>query len=105
MCFTRGISFKQVLILQPFNYCKNMVQQRQPISLNPAHMYRGVGANAVNMGSCTMIQFAVGGKMKQFILGSGDKATPRHLTLAEEMACGVVGVLFRRSWAVPSNSS
>jgi hypothetical protein len=46
----------EVLILQPFNYAKNMVQQRQPISMNPAHMYRGVGANCINMGSCTMIQ-------------------------------------------------
>jgi hypothetical protein len=75
----------EVLILQPFNYAKNMTQQRQPISLNPAHMYRGVGPNCVNMGSCTMIQFAVGGKLKKMVLG-GEK---RHLSLAEEMACGM----------------
>lgn len=77
--------FAQVLILQPFNYAKNMVQQKQPISMSPAVMYRGVGANAVNMGSCTMIQFAVGGKLKQLVLGG----ETRNLTLAEEMTCGV----------------
>ena len=62
-----------------------MVQQQQSISLSPAVMYRGVGANAVNMGSCTMIQFAVGGKLKQTVLGNDT----RHLTLMEEMTCGI----------------
>jgi len=75
----------QVLILQPFNYAKNMVQQKLPISMNPAVMYRGVGANCVNMGSCTMVQFAVGGKMKSLVL----QGQERHLTLAEEMGCGI----------------
>ena len=63
-----------------------MVQQAQPISLSPVKWYRGVGANCVNMGSCTMIQFAVGGKLKSLVLG-GD--TSRNLSLAEEMACGI----------------
>jgi hypothetical protein len=83
--FPSIVLFSQVLILQPFNYAKNMVQQKQPISMSPAVMYRGVGANAVNMGSCTMIQFAVGGKLKQLVL---DGQT-RNLTLAEEMSCGI----------------
>ena len=77
----------QVLILQPFNYAKNMVQQQKTISLNPAYWYRGVMANAVNMGSCTMIQFAVGGRLKQVV--TGGEANARHLTLAEEMMCGI----------------
>jgi len=75
----------EVLTLQPFNYAKNMTQQKQPISLNPLIMYRGVHANAVNMGSCTMIQFAVGGRLKQTIL-NGES---RHLSLYEEMAAGI----------------
>ncbi|EEC46249.1 predicted protein [Phaeodactylum tricornutum CCAP 1055/1] len=75
----------EVVILQPFNYAKNMVQQAQPISLSPAKWYRGVGANMVNMGSCTMIQFAVGGKLKNLVL-NGDT---RNLSLAEEMSCGI----------------
>jgi hypothetical protein len=62
-----------------------MVQQQQPIQLNPAIMYRGVAANALNMGSCTMIQFVVGGKLKQSIL-NGQK---RHLSLREEMIAGI----------------
>lgn len=78
----------QVLILQPFNYCKNMVQQQRPIQFNPAVMYRGVGANCINMGSCTMTQFAVGGKLKSIITG-GDR--DRRLTLSEEMATGIGG--------------
>ena len=65
-----------------------MVQQQRPIQLNPAVMYRGVGANCVNMGSCTMTQFAVGGKLKNLV--TAGEATSRHLTLAEEMSCGVV---------------
>jgi hypothetical protein len=77
------------MILQPLNYAKNMVQQQQKISFNPSTMYRGVGANCINMGSCTMIQFAVGGKLKQSLLAN-DKNPTRHLTLAEEMSCGVI---------------
>jgi hypothetical protein len=74
------------LILQPLNYAKNMVQQQRPISLNPMVMYRGVGANCINMGSCTMIQFAVGGELKSMVAGGSD----RNLTLAEEMSCGIL---------------
>jgi Mitochondrial carrier protein len=77
----------QVLILQPFNYAKNMVQQQRPISLNPLVMYRGVAANCVNMGSCTMIQFVVGGKLKNVVSG-GDAS--HRFTLKEEMSCGIV---------------
>lgn len=76
----------EVLMLQPFNYAKNMTQQQQPISLNPLVMYRGVGANCVNMGSCTMIQFAIGGKLKSMVTG-GDKNKP--LKPHEEMLCGI----------------
>lgn len=75
----------EVLILQPFNYAKNMVQQQRPISMNPMTMYRGVGANCINMGSCTMIQFAVGGKLKS-IITNGES---RVLNLREEMTAGI----------------
>jgi hypothetical protein len=73
------------MILQPLNYAKNMVQQQRPISMNPGTMYRGVGANCLNMGSCTMIQFAVGGRLKSMITGS----EPRKLSLFEEMSAGI----------------
>ncbi|KAL3817374.1 hypothetical protein ACHAXA_005009 [Cyclostephanos tholiformis] len=75
----------EVLLLQPFNYCKNMIQQGQPLSADPRKLYRGVGANAVNMGSCTMIQFSVGGSIKKAISGGGrDQLRP-----IEEMGTGV----------------
>jgi hypothetical protein len=74
----------EVLILQPFNYAKNMVQQQRPISMSPSTMYRGVGANCINMGSCTMIQFAIGGKFKNMLLNGEE----RRLKVWEEMGCG-----------------
>jgi hypothetical protein len=74
----------EVLILQPFNYAKNMTQQKQPISLSPTIWYRGVGASCINMGSCTMIQFAVGGKFKNLVLNGEN----RRLKVYEEMMCG-----------------
>lgn len=77
----------EVLCLQPLNYCKNMVQQGQPLTLSPAKLYRGVGANCVNMGSCTMIQFATGGAMKKVVSG-GDKSL--KLSPGQEMGCGIV---------------
>lgn len=77
----------EVLILQPFNYAKNMVQQQRPIQMNPGVWYRGVGPNCINMGSCTMIQFAVGGELKTLAAG-GDPN--KVLSLPEEMGCGVI---------------
>ncbi len=76
----------EVLCLQPFNYAKNMIQQGQPLSADPRKLYRGVGANAVNMGSCTMIQFAVGGSLKKAIKGENSS---RPLKAWEEMGCGI----------------
>lgn len=75
----------EVALLQPFNYCKNMIQQGKPLTLDPFKLYRGVGANMINMGSCTMIQFAVGGSMKKAVLGDSD----RQLKMYEEMGCGM----------------
>uniref|UniRef100_A0A7S4EQI5 Mitochondrial carrier protein n=1 Tax=Pseudo-nitzschia australis TaxID=44445 RepID=A0A7S4EQI5_9STRA len=77
----------EVLILQPFNYAKNMVQQQRPISMSPAVMYRGVVPNCINMGSCTMIQFVVGGKLKNIVSGGNDN---HKFSLQEEMKCGIV---------------
>lgn len=76
----------EVLCLQPFNYAKNMVQQGQPLTMDPRKLYRGVAANCVNMGSCTMIQFAVGGALKKMLTGGQEN---RKLRPVEEMACGI----------------
>ena len=62
-----------------------MIQQGQPLSADPRKLYRGVGANAVNMGSCTMIQFAVGGSLKKMVLGGES----RQLKPLEEMGTGI----------------
>jgi hypothetical protein len=76
----------EVTCLQPLNYCKNMIQQGKPLTMNPAKLYRGVGANCINMGSCTMIQFAVGGSLKKAVVGED---ASRKLTIAEQMGCGI----------------
>ena len=76
----------QVCCSQPLNYAKNMTQIHHPISLNPFVMYRGVSANALNMGSCTMIQFTIGGYLKKLTLGEN---RDRTLSLKEEMMCGL----------------
>lgn len=75
----------EVLCLQPLNFWKNMIQQGQPLSFKPAKLYRGVGANCVNMGSCTMLQFAVGGTLKKAILNG----STRKLSVLEEMGSGI----------------
>lgn len=75
----------EVLCLQPLNYAKNMVQQGQPLSADPRKLYRGVGANCINMGSCTMIQFAIGGSLKKHLVGDSN----RKLKAYEEMGCGI----------------
>lgn len=76
----------EVLCLQPFNYAKNMIQQGQPLSADPRKLYRGVGANCINMGSCTMLQFAVGGSLKKTVTGGEN----RPLKAYEEMGCGIL---------------
>lgn len=79
----------EVLCLQPLNYCKNMVQQGMPLSADPRKLYRGVGANCVNMGSCTMIQFAVGGSLKNYVSSSSSTGSKKKLTPLQEMGCGI----------------
>ncbi|KAL7574678.1 hypothetical protein ACA910_003021 [Epithemia clementina (nom. ined.)] len=76
----------EVCTLQPLNYAKNMTQINHPISLNPLIMYRGVTANALNMGSCTMIQFTIGGFLRKLTLGDDRQ---RILSFKEEILCGL----------------
>ncbi|GMH67498.1 hypothetical protein TrLO_g1648 [Triparma laevis f. longispina] len=87
----------EVLVLQPFNYCKNMLQQGMPIEMNPAKMYRGVASNAVNMGGCTMIQFAVGGALKGAL--HTDKSKP--MSKSQEMGAGLGAGMVSAMWGTP----
>uniref|UniRef100_A0A7S2XBM9 Uncharacterized protein n=1 Tax=Lotharella oceanica TaxID=641309 RepID=A0A7S2XBM9_9EUKA len=75
----------EVCALQPMNYWKNAAQQGMPFTLNPRFLYRGLGPNCVNMGSCTMLQFIFGGKIKNMITGG----VPRPLSIPEEMGAGL----------------
>jgi len=83
----------EVLCLQPFNYCKNMMQQGQPLSSDPRVLYRGVGANAINMGSCTMIQFAVGGSLKKMVLGGEQRQMKAYEEMGTGITAGVISAL------------
>lgn len=78
------VGIVEVLCLQPFNYCKNMIQQGQPLTADPRKLYRGVGANCINMGGCTMVQFAVGGGLKGVMKDERGELTP-----GREMMCGL----------------
>jgi len=61
----------EVACLQPFNFAKNSLQQGLPIATNPAQWYRGVVPNIFNMAGCTMIQFSVGGALKNIVAPDG----------------------------------
>lgn len=69
------------------------MQQGQPLSADPRKLYRGVGANAVNMGSCTMIQFAVGGSLKKLVLGGEKRQLKTHEEMGTGIAAGVTSAL------------
>ncbi len=51
--------------------------------------------SVINMGGCTMIQFAVGGSLKSLVSPSG------NLTPSEEMACGLGAGMVSAAWGTP----
>ena len=51
------------------NYLKNASQQGLPFTMNPATLYRGYLPNVMNMGGCTLFQFAANGRIKKLITG------------------------------------
>ena len=65
--------------------------------MNPATMYRGVASNMVNMGGCTMIQFATGGFFKSKVL-AGES---RQMTKVEEIGCGLGAGMISATWGTP----
>jgi len=88
----------EVMCLQPLNYMKNMAQQNVPIEWNIRVMYRGVSANVLNMGSCTMLQFAVGGALKKQILGDDPR---RKLKVHEEIGAALCAGIFSATVGSP----
>ena len=50
-------------------------------------------ANAVNMGSCTMIQFAVGGSLKKLVLGGEQRTLKSHEEMGTGIAAGITSAL------------
>lgn len=66
-------------------YLKNARQQGLPLTLNPRILYRGYGANCINIGAGTCFQFAFNG-MLEAALTDGS----RKLTAAEQLASGFV---------------
>jgi len=74
----------EVTTMQSTNYLKNAKQQGMPFTMDPRKLYRGYGANLSNMGSATMLQFVVNGKVKKMISQGEDRA----LTTCEEISAG-----------------
>lgn len=58
-CIGMSAGAIEVIALQPMLYCKNATQQRLPLTLHPATLYRGVGASVGNMAMLTGLQYPV----------------------------------------------
>eukprot|EP00300_Choanocystis_sp_HF-7_P007629 c15412_g1_i2.p1 GENE.c15412_g1_i2~~c15412_g1_i2.p1 ORF type:complete len:152 (+),score=12.01 c15412_g1_i2:111-566(+) len=76
----------EVTCTQSLNYLKNASQQNLGFTINPRVLYRGYPSNVLNMGACTMWQFAVAGYIKNFFLGTEH----RQLGAVEELTAGFV---------------
>lgn len=76
----------EVSLLQGTNYLKNASQQGLPMTMNPRTLYRGYPSNLLNMGSCTMWQFAVCGIVAKQLTGGKE----RRLAPWEDMTAGLV---------------
>jgi hypothetical protein len=74
----------EVSLLQSLNYWKNALQQGMPLTLDPRKLYRGYGANCLNMGGVTCFQFVANGYVKKLVTGGENRA----LTAPEQLQAG-----------------
>eukprot|EP00928_Gymnodinium_smaydae_P061333 TRINITY_DN45430_c0_g1_i1.p1 TRINITY_DN45430_c0_g1~~TRINITY_DN45430_c0_g1_i1.p1 ORF type:complete len:298 (+),score=61.97 TRINITY_DN45430_c0_g1_i1:99-896(+) len=73
-----------VTCIQWAYYMKNARQQGIPLSFNPRVLYRGYGANCLNIATGTGFQFFANSAIENVCTGG----TPRQLTAQEQIACG-----------------
>jgi len=66
----------EVLINQPLVAVKNALQERRPVPMNPAVLYRGVVVNAGSIAPITAVQFAVNGCASTGALSRALRARP-----------------------------
>merc|ERR1711964_576488 len=76
--------------LQPLLYCKNMVQQKLPITFEPRKWYRGLGMNCGSMTLLTGLQFLTSSKLKQFLTGGANRNLTNGETLLSALAGGML---------------
>lgn len=76
----------EVTLCQSLNYWKNAIQQGMPLTLDPRKLYRGYGANCLNMGGVTCFQFAVNGYTKKLVTGGEN----RKMKPQEQLFAGFV---------------
>lgn len=57
-------------------YMKNARQQGLPLTLNPFVLYRGYGANCMNIASGTCFQFALNATIESALMKEGQKLSP-----------------------------
>jgi hypothetical protein len=65
-------------------YMKNARQQGVPLTFNPFVLYRGYGANCINIATGTCFQFALNGVIESALMMNGD----RKLTPVEQIGSG-----------------
>ena len=81
----------EIVCLQPTNYLKACSQQRLPPVFQPKVLYRGLAANILNMGGCTLMQFGMCGFLAKQIAGE----SKRQIQGLESIAVGFGGGVFR----------
>lgn len=84
----------EVTVNQPTVTWKNAVQQGKPITLNPAVAYRGYLSNVLNMGTATMVQFAVSGTMKNVFTNNGQTPLAPSQEILSALIAGTVSGVF-----------
>jgi len=86
----------EISLLQPLLYCKNSIQQKLPLTINPRYLYRGVFASALNMATATGIQFFGTGLIQRTVVGQ--EAATRTLTdneiILSALGGGMISGLF-----------
>jgi len=74
-----------VTCIQWAYYLKNARQQGLPMTLNPRILYRGYGANCINVAAGTCFQFAANGAIEGALMKEG-----KPLTAAQSVGSGFV---------------
>jgi predicted Zn-ribbon and HTH transcriptional regulator len=88
----------EVTVNQPLVTIKNTIQQGKKLSLSPAQLYRGYGANVASMAPITAIQVAVNGVLRNHLSQGGT----RELSTSDKMTAAFVAGTLSAAVSSPS---